>query len=105
MLSSDEQRFLEAQLGYNAGKPIMSDAEFDELKLRLRQANSVVTEQGPRCSIRTRKVMSDASVDYLKLTLLNLPAALLVRANLARCSGRSAGWRGCDRTRPCCDGS
>ena len=79
MLSTDEQRFLEAQLAYNAGKPIMSDADFDGLKLRLRQANSVVTEQGPRCSIRTRKVMSDASVDYLKLTALNLPAALLVR--------------------------
>lgn len=25
MLSSDEQRYLEAQMAYNAGKPVMSD--------------------------------------------------------------------------------
>ncbi|PRW05866.1 PGR5 chloroplastic [Chlorella sorokiniana] len=78
VLSGAEQRYLEAQLAYNAGKPIMSDADFDALKVQLRQSNSVVTAQGPRCSIRTRKLSSDASVDYLKLTLINLPAALVV---------------------------
>lgn len=36
--------------------------------------------QGPRCSIRSRKLYSDAVPDYLKMTLLNLPAAVLVRA-------------------------
>ena len=35
--------------------------------------------QGPRCSIRSKNMYSDLSVDYLKLTLLNLPAVLLVR--------------------------
>lgn len=59
--------------------PCPRAAEFDALKLQLRQANSVVTAQGPRCSIRTRRVTSDASVDYLKLTLINVPAALVVR--------------------------
>ena len=34
--------------------------------------------QGPRCSIRTKKMYSDITVDYLKMTLLNLPAVLLV---------------------------
>lgn len=38
----------------------------------------MVTARGPRCSISTRKLSSDASVDYLKLTLINLPAALVV---------------------------
>uniref|UniRef100_A0A453MKL2 PGR5-like protein 1A, chloroplastic n=1 Tax=Aegilops tauschii subsp. strangulata TaxID=200361 RepID=A0A453MKL2_AEGTS len=36
MLSADEQRLLEASMAYIAGNPIMSDAEFDELKLRLK---------------------------------------------------------------------
>lgn len=27
MLSGDEQRYLEAQMAFNAGKPIMSDGE------------------------------------------------------------------------------
>lgn len=37
------------------------------------------TLQGPRCSIRTRNMYSDANPDYVKMTLLNLPAALVVR--------------------------
>lgn len=33
---SDEQKLLEASMAYASGNPIMSDAEFDELKLRLK---------------------------------------------------------------------
>lgn len=33
---SDEQKFLEASMAYVAGKPLLSDAEFDQLKLRLK---------------------------------------------------------------------
>lgn len=33
---SDEQKFLEASMAYVAGKPIMSDEEYDKLKLRLK---------------------------------------------------------------------
>lgn len=33
---SDEQKFLEASMAYVSGKPIMTNEEFDELKLRLR---------------------------------------------------------------------
>jgi hypothetical protein len=33
---ADEQRLLEASMTYIAGNPIMSDAEFVELKLRLK---------------------------------------------------------------------
>jgi len=32
----DEQKFLEASMAYVSGKPIMTDKEFDQLKLRLK---------------------------------------------------------------------
>lgn len=32
----DEQKFLEASMAYVSGNPILTDAEFDELKLRLK---------------------------------------------------------------------
>jgi hypothetical protein len=32
----DEQKLLEASMAYASGNPIMSDAEFDELKLKLK---------------------------------------------------------------------
>jgi hypothetical protein len=78
VLSTDEQRFLEASIAYYKGQPIMPDDEFDALKTELRNTSSIVTAQGPRCSIRTKKMYSDATPDYLRMTLLNLPAALLV---------------------------
>ena len=78
VLSSDEKRFLEATMSYGKGNPIMNDVEFDAIKVKLKAANSVVTQAGPRCSIRSKRVYSDAEPDYLKMTLLNLPAALLV---------------------------
>jgi hypothetical protein len=77
ILSSDEQRFLEASLSYAVGKPMLNDQEYDLLKLKLKQKGSKVAIAGPRCSLRSKKVVSDATVDYLKMTLLNLPAALV----------------------------
>lgn len=41
--------------------------------------NLVGWEQGPRCSIRSKKMYADATPDYLKMTLLNLPATVVVR--------------------------
>ncbi|KAH1267490.1 PGR5-like protein 1A, chloroplastic [Glycine soja] len=77
MLSSDEQKFLEASMAYVSGKPILSDKEFDELKLRLKMEGSEIVAEGPRCSLRSRKVYSDLSVDYLKMFLLNVPATVV----------------------------
>eukprot|EP00877_Chromochloris_zofingiensis_P012845 jgi/Chrzof1/7814/Cz02g37160.t1 len=77
-LDSEEQKFLEASMAYARGQPILSDEEFDQLKQELRLKGSIVTAQGPRCSIRSKKMYSDATPDYLKMTLLNIPAALLV---------------------------
>jgi hypothetical protein len=39
---SDEQKFLEACLAYAAGKPNMSDAEFDSLKRKLKVMNRIM---------------------------------------------------------------
>ena len=78
VLSSDEKKFLEASRAFNAGTPLLSDVEFDALKLKLKQSSSIVTAQGARCSLRSRTMYSDARVDYLRMVGLNLPAALVV---------------------------
>lgn len=80
VLDSNEQRFLEACMSYASGKPILSNEEFDALKAELKLKNSVVTAQGPRCSIRTKKMYSDCTPDYLRMTALNIPFALGVLA-------------------------
>ncbi|GAB2224579.1 hypothetical protein Droror1_Dr00005341 [Drosera rotundifolia] len=80
MLSADEQRFLEASMAYVAGKPIMTDKEYDELKQRLKIEGSDIVVEGPRCSLRSRKVYSDLTVDYFKMFLLNVPAAVIALA-------------------------
>uniref|UniRef100_A0A0F7GZP2 PGRL1A transmembrane protein n=1 Tax=Francoa sonchifolia TaxID=23250 RepID=A0A0F7GZP2_9ROSI len=77
MLSSDEQKFLEASMAYVSGNPILTDKEFDQLKLRLKVEGSDIVAEGPRCSLRSRKVYSDLSVDYFKMFLLNVPAAVV----------------------------
>ncbi len=43
--SSTEQRFLEASLAFQAGKPIVSDEQYDALKDSLRKKNSIVVQQ------------------------------------------------------------
>lgn len=78
ILSPTEQRFMEASRAFAEGKPILDDEAYDELKRQLRRDRSTVVAQGPRCSLRSKKMYSDITVDYLKLTLLNVPAVLLV---------------------------
>ncbi|XP_030500651.1 PGR5-like protein 1A, chloroplastic [Cannabis sativa] len=77
MLSGDEQRFLEASMAYVSGNPIMNDEDYDKLKLRLKSQGSDIVVEGPRCSLRSKKVYSDLSVDYLKMFLLNVPATVI----------------------------
>ncbi|KAL1547545.1 PGR5-like protein 1A, chloroplastic [Salvia divinorum] len=77
MLSADEQRFLEASMAYVSGNPILSDEEYDKLKKQLKIDGSEIVVEGPRCSLRSKKVYSDLSVDYLKMFLLNVPAAVV----------------------------
>ena len=82
VLSPDELRFLEAATSFRSGKPILSDGDYDALKQKLKRSGSVVTAQGPRCSLRSGKLYSDATPDYLLMTALNIPAALLTLAAL-----------------------
>ncbi|MED6133112.1 PGR5-like protein 1A, chloroplastic [Stylosanthes scabra] len=56
MLSSDEQKFLEASMAYVSGNPIMNDKEYDELKMKLKMEGSDIVVEGPRCSLRSRKL-------------------------------------------------
>lgn len=77
MLSGDEQRFLEASMAYVSGNPIMSDEDYDKLKITLKSQGSDIVVEGPRCSLRSKKVYSDLSVDYLKMFLLNVPATVI----------------------------
>ncbi|XP_020873621.1 PGR5-like protein 1A, chloroplastic isoform X2 [Arabidopsis lyrata subsp. lyrata] len=77
MLSSDEQRFLEASMAYVSGKPILNDEEYDKLKLKLKIDGSEIVCEGPRCSLRSKKVYSDLAVDYFKMLLLNVPATVV----------------------------
>lgn len=65
-------------MSYYKGNPIMSDEDYDALKAELKKKSSVVAAQGPRCSIRSKKMYSDAYPDYLRMTALNIPAALIV---------------------------
>lgn len=78
VLDGDEQRFLEAVRSWGRGQPLMSDDEFDKLRTELRSKGSIVAAAGPRCSLRTKKMYADATPDYLRMTALNIPAALLV---------------------------
>ncbi|CAA7018576.1 unnamed protein product [Microthlaspi erraticum] len=77
MLSSDEQRFLEASMAYVSGNPIMNDEEYDKLKMKLKMDGSEIVCEGPRCSLRSKKVYSDLAVDYFKMFLLNVPATVV----------------------------
>lgn len=67
ILDSNEQRFLEASMAFARGTPIVSDAEYDKLKVDLKTKSSVVTAEGPRCSLRSKKMYADADPDYIKV--------------------------------------
>lgn len=78
ILDVEEQKFLEASMMISKGKKVMSDEDYEALKMNLKMKGSVVAAEGPRCSLENKKMYSDADPDYLKMTLLNLPAALIV---------------------------
>jgi ribosomal protein S27E len=83
MLSSDEQRFLEASMAYVSGNPILSDEEYDKLKMKLKMDGSEIVCEGPRCSLRSKKVKtlncSDSS--YILWTLQNITLDSLFGTN------------------------
>ncbi|KAM3221348.1 hypothetical protein P3L10_020616 [Capsicum annuum] len=66
-VGADEERFLEASMAYVSENPILTDEEFDKLKLKLKMDGNEIMVKGPRCSLRSRKVYSDLYVYYLKM--------------------------------------
>ncbi|GAB0497957.1 hypothetical protein MMPV_009295 [Pyropia vietnamensis] len=77
-LSRDEFRFLDAAKSFEKGKSIMSDEEFDELKMTLRRQGSVVAvARGPRCSIERQITFSEVIPDTKRIFALYLPAAIV----------------------------
>eukprot|EP00199_Chlamydomonas_sp_CCMP681_P002468 CAMPEP_0119106584 /NCGR_PEP_ID=MMETSP1180-20130426/5042_1 /TAXON_ID=3052 ORGANISM="Chlamydomonas cf sp, Strain CCMP681" /NCGR_SAMPLE_ID=MMETSP1180 /ASSEMBLY_ACC=CAM_ASM_000741 /LENGTH=338 /DNA_ID=CAMNT_0007091947 /DNA_START=36 /DNA_END=1052 /DNA_ORIENTATION=- len=78
VLDSTELTFLQASMSYAKGKPIMTDDEYNLLKQELKLKSSVVAAEGPRCSLRSKKMYADAKPDYLRMLAINVPAALLV---------------------------
>lgn len=77
ILNKQESRFLQACISYNSGNPVMPDGEYDALKRQLLDEGSIVAASGPRCSLRSQRVFSDALPDYPLMTALNVPGALL----------------------------
>lgn len=77
VMTKEEQMFLEATKAYAMGSPILTDDQFNDLKMKLKEQGSPIALGGPRCSIRSRRVFTDLSVDYGRLTLLNLPGAII----------------------------
>lgn len=53
---------MEASLAYSAKKPIMSDADYDDLKKKLRKQNSRVVQQARFCSHAGRLMVLDRKV-------------------------------------------
>ena len=76
-MTKEEQMFLEATKAYAMGEPVLTDEQFNDLKLKLKQQGSALAVGGPRCSLRTRRVYTDMTVDYFRLTLLNIPGVAI----------------------------
>ncbi|KAL0690820.1 hypothetical protein Bca4012_090499 [Brassica carinata] len=50
MLSSNEQKFLEASVSYVCGNPIISEEKYYKLEMKLNMDEKEIVLEGPRCS-------------------------------------------------------
>jgi len=72
--SKDEIRFVLANKRYKMGKSVMGDAEYDQLRGKLREEGSlVVLHEGASCSVETGICKTDLQVDDAKQRLLYFP--------------------------------
>jgi hypothetical protein len=77
-LNRNETLFVNAMQAWNIGKPMLSDKEFDELKLSLKEANSkIAVSTEPQCWVDTGLCKVTWKLDNLRQTSLYLPAAIL----------------------------
>ena len=81
ILSSTEQRFMEASMAYAAGKPFLSDDEYDDLKRKLRQKNSKVVQQ-----VRRRPILFCAPLPCLVVLQVPEVQPCLCRGHAAACA-------------------
>jgi len=77
-LSRNETLFMNAMQAYIKGNPILSDQQFDDLKLSLKNTNSkLAVTAAPKCYVDTGVCKVSWTPDKLKQTTLYLPAALI----------------------------
>jgi len=80
--SKNEIRYLLANKRYKMGKPVLTDSEYDALRLQLKKEGSTVAmHDAPRCDADTGVCKMDLRVDKGKTRLLYLPgwaAGLLI---------------------------
>ena len=78
-LRREETLFLNAITAYRKGKPIISDAEYDELKKTLRETSSkIAVGSEPKCYVDTGVCKVTWTKDNVRVSSLYLPASLLI---------------------------
>merc|ERR1712054_549936 len=76
-MGADEIKFVLSNKRYKMGKPILSDADYDELRFRLKSAGStVVIHDSAKCSLEDGICKTDLFVDQGKTRLLYLPGTI-----------------------------
>lgn len=65
-----ENLYNEARAAHNRGWPTLDDTTYDVLEARLRAMESDVVRKYPRCSLRGKRVFSDAAIDSAQRGLL-----------------------------------
>ena len=77
-LNRDETLFMNAVQSWNKGSPIMKDAEFDELKIRLKNEGSkIAVDKEPQCWVDTGVCKVTWQPDNTRQTSLYIPAAVV----------------------------
>jgi len=75
--SKDEIKFILANKRFKMGKAILNDAEYDNLRSKLREQGSlVILHDGASCNVETGMCKTDLRVDSGKNRLLYLPGTL-----------------------------
>lgn len=77
-LNRNETLFLNAMQAYIKGQPILSDKDWDALKLSLKESNSkIAVTQAPKCYVETGVCKVTWTAEKLKQLSLYVPAALV----------------------------
>eukprot|EP00285_Hemiselmis_virescens_P011672 CAMPEP_0173390158 /NCGR_PEP_ID=MMETSP1356-20130122/14327_1 /TAXON_ID=77927 ORGANISM="Hemiselmis virescens, Strain PCC157" /NCGR_SAMPLE_ID=MMETSP1356 /ASSEMBLY_ACC=CAM_ASM_000847 /LENGTH=329 /DNA_ID=CAMNT_0014347487 /DNA_START=11 /DNA_END=1000 /DNA_ORIENTATION=- len=87
LMNRMEVMFMVAANRYAEGNPIMSDDEFDNIRRKLKDRNSVaVVHKVPTCRVETNTCKADLTTDTLKDAILYLPIVGIVTLIVAEAS-------------------